>query len=886
LEKHINLHTQLSNKEFLIAVSKTIFIPGMKFIFGSLPSFRLFFFFACTVFSASSCHFKESPEPLPGVSLELAEFRSKMIDDLQYEVFFQIPDSLYMRVKGSVQITFQLTHLTDNLILDFQAPEDHLISVRREGENLAHEFINEHIVIPGEYFQRGRNTLSVEFISTDQALNRKADFMYTLFVPDRASTAFPCFDQPDLKAVFSLSLDAPGDWLTVANERPSSRRLSEGRNLITFEPSKPLPTYLFSFVSGQFDTLTMNRDGRTMTMYHRETDSVKLTRNQEELFRQHAEALGWLEEYTGIDYPFSKFDFIAIPFFQYGGMEHPGAILYRASRLFLEENASQNELLARANLIAHETAHMWFGDLVTMRWFNDVWMKEVFANFIADKIVNPLFPEFNHQHRFLFAHFPRAYEIDRSAGANPIRQELDNMKHAGTLYGNIIYHKAPIMMNQLEKILGEVPLREGLRRYLSVFSYGNADWPDLIRILDPLTKENLREWSRVWVDEPGRPEITIARVNQQIFLRQSDPSGKNRSWSQMIQPGGWSSDDIVTRTVLLDLPEIQLDLQAVEAHAFLPDLSGEAYGQQILDDASLSYLMANLHLLESPLHRGIGLLILYEEMLSGRLRPGMYLNTLLTAFSMETDILNKERILSDAQQVFWSFLGEGERKHVHSVIERSLWEALLKEENPGIKTSLFRTYASTSLSEVALSRMHEIWENMELPGSIKLSETDLINLSCELALKNPDLYPDILELQLNRITNADREENFRFIIPALSPDSELRDDFFESLKDPLNRKIEPRVLQALQWLHHPIRARESEKYIRPSLDMLQEIQITGDIFFPKNWLDATLGGHQRAEARNIVEDFLKEHPDYPASLKGKILQSSDILFRATRHRPD
>ena len=858
----------------------------MRFIFDSLPAFRLLFLIAGMMFAIPSCHFRKSPEPLPGVSHELAEFRSKVIDDLHYEVFFQIPDSLEMRVKGSVRIAFQLKYLADNLVLDFQAPEDHLISVSSEGENMAHEFINEHIVIPGKYFRKGKNTLLVEFFSTDQALNRKADFMYTLFVPDRASTAFPCFDQPDLKAVFSLSLDTPGDWLSVANERISSRQDSGGRNLIHFEPTKPLPTYLFSFVSGQFDTLSMSSVGRTMTMYHRETDSLKLIRNQGELFRQHAEALGWLEEYTGIEYPFSKFDFVAIPFFQYGGMEHPGAILYRASRLFLEENASQNELLARANLIAHETAHMWFGDLVTMKWFNDVWMKEVFANFIADKIVNPLFPEFNHQHRFLFSHFPRAYEIDRSSGANPIRQDLDNMKNAGTLYGNIIYHKAPIMMNQLEKILGEERLRDGLRRYLTVFSYGNADWPDLIRILNPMTQENLWEWSRVWVDEPGMPEIAIKKENQQIILRQSDPSGRNRIWSQVIQPGVWSSVDIVSKTILFDLPGVQVDIPDAEALLFMTDISGEAYGYHKLDDASLSHLITNLHLLESPLHRGIGLLILWEELLSGRLQPDLYLNTLLSMFSKESDILNKERILRDAQQVFWSFFSEEKRKRFYSDIESILWESLLKEETPGIKTSLFRTYASMSVTEAALAKLYDIWKHMELPGSIKLSETDLINLSCELALKNPDLYPDILESQLNRITNADRKENFRFIIPALSPDSELRDDFFESLKDPLNRKAEPRVLQALHWLHHPLRAKESEKYIRPSLDILQEIQITGDIFFPKNWLDATLGGHQRAEARKIVEDFLAEHPDYPDNLKGKILQSSDILFRITRHRPD
>ena len=143
-----------------------------------------------------------------------------------------------------------------------------------------------------------------------------------------------------------------------------------------------------------------------------------------------------------------------VPSFQFGGMEHPGSIFYNAASILLDESATENQMLGRASLIAHETAHMWFGDLVTMRWFNDVWMKEVFANFMAAKIVNPSFPKVNHELRFLVAHYPGAYSVDRTAGTHPIRQELANLNEAGSLYGAIIYQKAPIVMRQLERLLG------------------------------------------------------------------------------------------------------------------------------------------------------------------------------------------------------------------------------------------------------------------------------------------------------------------------------------------------------------------------------------------------------------------------------------------------
>ena len=197
----------------------------------------------------------------------------------------------------------------------------------------------------------------------------------------------------------------PESWQAVANGRDlatvDSGAPPAGRRRMRFAETEPLPTYLFSFAAGRFSVETATRDGRVMRMFHRETDAAKVARNRDAIFDLHARALAWLEDYTGIPYPFGKFDFVMIPSFQFGGMEHPGAILYNQERQLLDESATQNQLLDRASAIAHETAHMWFGDLVTMQWFNDVWMKEVFANFMAAKIVNPSFPEVNHDLRFL-----------------------------------------------------------------------------------------------------------------------------------------------------------------------------------------------------------------------------------------------------------------------------------------------------------------------------------------------------------------------------------------------------------------------------------------------------------------------------------------------------
>ncbi len=219
-------------------------------------------------------------------------------------------------------------------------------------------------------------------------------------------------------------------------------------------------------------------------MFHRETDAAKVARNRDAVFDLHATALAWLEDYTGIPYPFGKFDFVAIPSFQFSGMEHPGAILYNAASLLLDESATQNQMLDRASVIAHETSHMWFGDLVTMRWFNDVWMKEVFANFMAAKIVNPSFPQVNHDLRFLLAHYPaRIRSIALPGPIRFVRRSRTSTK-PGSSTAPIIYQKAPVVMRQLEMIVGERAFRDGLREYLEAYAFGNATWLDLVRILD------------------------------------------------------------------------------------------------------------------------------------------------------------------------------------------------------------------------------------------------------------------------------------------------------------------------------------------------------------------------------------------------------------------
>ena len=827
------------------------------------------------------------PDPLitPGVSEALAQARRATISGVAYNLSLTIPALKTEPVEAVEQVSFNLKDNRHPVQLDFKAPTEYLHRLMLNGQPIGIDHHDEHLVLPAAALHPGHNVAEIRLRAGELSLNRNADYLYTLLVPDRARTVLPVFDQPDLKATFSLALAVPVEWQAVANAPVRDSVLSGATKQYTFAPSDSISTYLFSFAAGRFSRINRTENGRPMTLLHRETDPAKLRLSLGPIFRLHADAIGFMEQYTGLPYPFQKFDFVSIPDFQYGGMEHVGAIDYKASSLFLDEGATQDQVLARSSLISHETAHMWFGDLVTMRWFNDVWMKEVFANFMADKVTQVAVKNSNYDLKFVIDHYPAAYGIDRTAGANAIRQPLANLQDAGSLYGNIIYHKAPVMMRQLERLMGPEAFRDGLREYLKTYAHGNATWPDLIAILDARTPADLQTWNQVWVNQPGRPVFSYdlktsgGRITS-LALSQRAEDGSDRLWPQqfellLIYPDGRTRE----------LP-VNMDQRTVA----LPAAAGEPAPSAILfNSTGLGYgvfpvmrgLPALLPKLPNPVARAAAYVNLYESMLNGQaLSPAQLLGFVRQNLGREPEELNLKLLTGQASAVFWQFLTSVQRRAVAPALERELWAALLANPAPNAKKQLFKTYQSVALTPSAQARLYQIWQTQQAPAGVKLTEDDYTALALALAVRDYAAPAPILPAQLARIKNDDRRQRLQYLMPALAPDAATRDAFFESLRTKAGRAKEAWVTAALGYLHHPLRQATSEKYLPASLDLLQEIQLTGDIFFPYSWLQATLDSYQSATAAATVRAFLAAHPAYNPQLRAKLLQAADDLFRA------
>jgi len=816
-----------------------------------------------------------------GVSLSLAQWRAGAVSDIVYDLSFTISENILEPISAREILTFSLSDLSQDLQLDFREQTQNLrkIIVNDVEQKIVH--CNEHIIISKEPLAKGINKIIIDFNAGESSLNRKEQYLYTLFVPDRARTAFPVFDQPNLKARYRLMLDLPASWKALANAPlETMEKTQAGRLRHHFQLSDLISSYLFSFVAGEFELVQREINGREMSFLHRESDQEKVVRNIEKIFALHADAITWLETYTGINYPFQKFAFAAIPAFQYGGMEHVGAIQYRASSLFLDKDPSQSQQLARANVIAHETAHMWFGDLVTMDWFNDVWTKEVFANFIAAKVVNPSFPDIDHDLNFLLRLYPAAYSVDRTTGANPIRQALPNLNEAGTLYGAIIYNKAPIMMRQLELLLGENELREGLREYLKVFTNSNATWPDLIEILDARSDQDLKAWSKVWVNMSGRPVFRFdTSKDESLLLQQYDASATNRYWPQQFSVAPREQLSQAFDVSFEDHKAVELNMD--DAESLIINADGKGYG---LFPTSLNLIKTLWHEL-SALQKGALIVNLYEQMLENdpAISPADYIDNLLWVLEHETNELLLDASIRQIQSIYWSYLSQTERVARADELEQALWQGVTKDVYGASTKKIFLgAFQNIAVSPKGVDRLYSLWGGDLTLNGISLSEREVAALAEVLAIKKPEAAPQIIAEQLKRFKNPDNLRRFEFIAPALSSSEQVRDNFFSSLSYEDNRATESWVLAALGYLHHPLRTNQSVKYIQPSLELLTEIQATGDIFFPARWTTQTLGTHKTEQAADIVREFLEAHPNYNAQLRLKILQSADPLFRAVK----
>ena len=330
----------------------------------------------------------------------------------------------------------------------------------------------------------------------------------TQFEATDARRAFPCWDEPSMKASFVVTLVVPAELEAVSNTMPAEESAMDGGlRRVRFEETPVMSTYLLAFIVGDIKCVERRADDGTLVR-------VWATSGKENLGEFAAETsvrlLSFFNDYFGVPYPLPKLDHIAIPDFAAGAMENWGAVTYREVVLLVDPERTSVQVRQRiAAIISHEMAHMWFGDLVTMAWWNDLWLNESFASWIGDKAVDWLFPEWEMWTQFVSGDTNSALSLDGLRSSHPIEQEVKDPAEIGQLFDAISYSKGGSILRMLEHFLGEDTFREGLRSYISRHQYGNAVTRDLWNALGEASGRPVAEIMDTWVQQTGYPVLDI-----------------------------------------------------------------------------------------------------------------------------------------------------------------------------------------------------------------------------------------------------------------------------------------------------------------------------------------------------------------------------------------
>ncbi|MDY0201573.1 MAG: hypothetical protein RBR40_11375, partial [Tenuifilaceae bacterium] len=329
-----------------------------------------------------------------------------------------------------------------------------------------------------------------------------------------------------------------------------------------------------------------------------------------------------------------------------------------------------------------------------------------------------------------------------------------------------------------------------------------------------------------------------------------------------------------------ELPfSVKIEKFELQNPTVIANTSGIGYGCFIPDSTILNQIISSNNSFKNPVTRASNHLLVYEMFTENLIDISTYLNFLLGSLSHEKESQIQSFTLNALNTVFWKFAKPVVRQKFANDIEQLLWNKIISGNSANEKRAFFNGLTTIFTTDESFSRLYDVW-NASKVNDISLSENERTELAYQLMIRKPELYHTIALGEIERIDNPDRAAKFEFMLGAVSSILSQRLDFFDKLKTPSNRKPESWVTNALYLLHHPLRSDFSIRFIEPSLDMLLEIQQTGDIFFPKNWLDATFSGHSSVEAKEIVEDWLNANPTLSPNLRLKVLQSADLLFRS------
>ncbi|HEX8487916.1 MAG TPA: aminopeptidase N, partial [Propionibacteriaceae bacterium] len=535
-------------------------------------------------------------------------------------------------------------------------------------------------------------------------------YLYTQFEVADARRVFACFEQPDLKARFSVSVVAPQHWTVISNGAQAAvAPAGEGCRRWDFEETRPLSTYLAAVVAGEYTAVSRSYQGRggevSMSLLCRRSMADHL--DADRIFSTTTTGFGVFEESFDYPYPFGKYDQVFVPEYNGGAMENAGCVTLRDDYLF-RSRVTQASYEARDNTILHELSHMWFGDLVTMRWWDDLWLKESFAEFASHFSLSQSGDDAEHPWvAFCNSRKNWAYRQDQLPSTHPIATDMVDLEAVELNFDGITYAKGASVLRQLVAFVGLEEFLTGVRAYFRDHAYGTTELTDLLTALQEASGRDLSRWASEWLEQAGvntlRPVVELDQSGRyrSFAIEQCAPERWPTLRSHRIAVGCYELTDGSlrrTRRIEIDVTGARTDVAELVG-VRRPDLvlvndDDLTYAKVRLDDRSTETLVERLHQIESPLARAVAWGAAWDMCRDAELPARTYVELALTGVAGESDLTAVGSVLTQGLKAAADLSPPAEAPSLLRHWEQGLW-GLLADAVPGSdhQVALAKAYA-------------------------------------------------------------------------------------------------------------------------------------------------------------------------------------------------
>ncbi len=846
-------------------------------------------------------------ETVPGENLTRQEAidRKELIDVERYSILLDLtqgPETF--RSRSTVHFTARPGAHT---FID--AISERVHSVVLNGEPLDVAAVNDGVRIQLANLQ-AENELTVDadmrYTNTGEGLHRFVDpvdgevYLYSQFeVPD-SRRVFAVFEQPDLKATFQFTVIAPAFWQLVSNApTPEPVAVSDTVSRWTFAPSKRMSSYITALIAGPYSVAhseLTSSDGRTIPLgvYARQSLSDYL--DADYIFEKTRQGFAYFEEKFGVAYPFDKYDQLFVPEFNAGAMENAGAVTFTESYVF-RSKVTDAIKERRVVTILHELAHMWFGDLVTMKWWNDLWLNESFAEW-ASTMATAEATEW-HEAWTTFAAMEKswAYRQDQLPSTHPIFAEIRDLEDVLVNFDGITYAKGASVLKQLVAWVGIDAFFAGVSSYFQKYAWTNTELGDLLHELEVASGRDLENWSELWLKTAGvntlRPELEVdaAGVITSFAVLQTAPADYPSLRPHRLAIGLYE----LVGGKLERVDRIELDVDG--ARTEVAELVGRnrpalillndddlAYAKIRLDDASRTVALAHLGAIRSPLARALVWSSLWDATRDAEVPSREFLGSVLDHIGFETESTTLRTVLGQAQLAAKLYSAPADRAELTQMLADGVWAlALAAEPGSDAQFQFLKTFAALAEHSSHLDVLAEL-----LSGRMLLDGLDIdTDLGWELLIAQAaaglasEAEIDAYLASDNTATGAQSAAQARAAIPTIEAKQRAWDSLItvDTAPNTIVRTTAAGFVRGSAELLEP--------FVAPYFAMLQEIRSSRSYAIAEAIIEGLYPVNLANEAlRAATQEWLDANPEPPALRRMIVEHLSGVERALTAQRCD